>query len=157
MKTAINHLIVITLLISMVYGCKKGGTTPDPVIPDTTVPAISITKPTAGQAFVPGNTITFQATFSDNEKIASYEIAITKVIATGLILKNVVTPVNWSYTKSSTSFTPGAKLQEINLTDIIIPMDIGGKPVATGKYNFKVTCIDGSGNKKENTIEININ
>lgn len=157
MKTTIKYLIVITLLITVFYGCKKGGTTPDPVIPDTTVPAISIAKPTAGQTFVPGNTILFQATFSDNEKIASYEIAITKVIASGLILKNVVTPVDWSYTKSSTSFTSGVKLQEINLTDIIIPMDIGGKPVATGKYNFKVTCIDGSGNKKENTIEININ
>jgi len=157
MKTAAKYLMVITLLITVVYGCKKGGTTPEPIIPDTTLPAISIAKPTAGQVFVPGNTITFQATFSDNEKIASYEIAITKVIATGLILKNVITPVDWSYTKSSTSFTPGAKLQEINLTDIIIPMDIGGKPVATGKYNFKVTCIDGSGNKKEITVEFNIN
>ena len=157
MRNAFKFFIVISLLFTTLYGCKKGGTTPEPIIPDTTLPSISITKPTAGQAFVAGNAITFQATFSDNDKIASYEIAINKVIATGLILKNVVTPVNWSYTKSSTSFTAGAKLQEINLTDIIIPMDIGGKPVATGKYNFKVTCIDGSGNKKENTIEININ
>ncbi|NEW81716.1 MAG: DUF4625 domain-containing protein [Mariniphaga sp.] len=157
MKTAIKHLIVIILLITVVDGCKKGGTTPDPIIPDTTLPSITITKPTAGQAFVPGNTITFQANFSDNEKLASYEIAIVKVIATGLILKNVVAPVDWSYTKSSTSFTSGVKLQEVNLTDIIIPMDIGGKPVSPGKYNFKVTCLDGSGNKKENAVEININ
>ena len=157
MRNAFKFFIVISLLFTTLYGCKKGGTTPEPIIPDTTLPSISITKPTAGQAFVAGNAITFQATFSDNDKIASYEIAINKVIATGLILKNVVTPVNWSFTKSSTSFTSGVKLQEINLTDIIIPMDIGGKPVATGKYNFKVTCIDGSGNKKENTVEININ
>jgi len=157
MRNAFKFFIVISLLFTTLYGCKKGGTTPEPIIPDTTLPSISITKPTAGQAFVAGNAITFQATFSDNDKIASYEIAINKVIATGLILKNVVTPVNWSFTKSSTSFTSGVKLQEINLTDIIIPMDIGGKPVATGKYNFKVSCIDGSGNKKENTIEININ
>jgi len=157
MRNAFKFFIVISLLFTTLYGCKKGGTTPEPIIPDTTLPSISITKPTAGQAFVAGNAITFQATFSDNDKIASYEIAINKVIATGLILKNVVTPVNWSFTKSSTSFTSGVKLQEINLTDIIIPMDIGGKPVATGKYNFKVSCIDGSGNKKENTVEININ
>jgi len=157
MRNAFKFFIVISLLFTTLYGCKKGGTTPEPIIPDTTLPSISITKPTAGQAFVAGNAITFQATFSDNDKIASYEIAINKVIATGLILKNVVTPVNWSFTKSSTSFTSGVKLQEINLTDIIIPMDIGGKPVATGKYNFKVTCLDGSGNKKENTVEININ
>lgn len=156
MKNTLKYLIVISLLITMVYGCKKSST-PEPIIPDTTLPTISITKPTAGQVFVPGNTITFQATFADNEKLASYEIAINKVIAGGFILKNVVIPVDWSYTKSSTNFTSGVKQQEINLTDIIIPMDISGKPVATGKYNFKVTCVDGSGNKKDNTVEININ
>ena len=155
MKTAFKYLIVISLLITMVYGCKKGGSTPVP-IPDTTNPTISITQPTAGQEFVSGNAITFKATFADNDNLKSYDIAISKVLATGFVLKNVPTPVAWIYTKPSASFTSGVKQQDINLSDIIIPMDITGSPVATGDYNFKVTCIDGSGNSTSTTIIIKI-
>ena len=145
MKTAIKYLIVSTLLITVVYGCKKGGTTPEPIIPDTTVPTISVTKPTAGQVFVPGNTITFQASFTDNDKLGSYDIAITKKITSAFILKNVPTPVPWSYTKGSVSFPTGPKTTDITY-DIHIPLDINGSPLATGDYNFVVTCTDAAGN-----------
>jgi len=145
MKTAIKHLIFITLLITVVNGCKKGGTTPDPIIPDTTKPSVSITKPTVGQIFIPGNTINFEATFTDNDKLASYDIAITKKIAGGFILKNVPSPVPWSYTKGSVNFPTGLKLKDITY-DILIPLDINAAPLSTGDYNFVVTCTDASGN-----------
>lgn len=158
MRIPIKYLIIICFLITSLSGCKKNSTpTPDPIIPDTTKPTILITKPNGVDAFVPGNTIIFQATFADNNKLGSYDIAITKVVTGGLILKNVPTPVAWSYTKSATSFTTGVKQQEINLSDITIPLFIGTSPVATGKYNFKVTCIDGSNNSASTTVEININ
>jgi len=49
MKILIKYLIVASLLISALSGCKKGGSTvPVPVIPDTTKPTISIIKPTPG-------------------------------------------------------------------------------------------------------------
>jgi len=156
MKNAVKYLIINSMLIIMVCGCKKGSTTPDPIIPDTTKPTISITQPTAGKEFVAGNTITFQATFADNVKLKSYDITISKVLATGFILKNVPTPVAWSYVKSATSFTSGVKQQDITLSDIIIPMDISGSPVATGDYNFKVNCIDGSDNSISTTLVIKI-
>ena len=47
--------------------CSKGGSNPPLMVPDTTKPTISITKPSTGQAFTAGNTILLQATFSDNE------------------------------------------------------------------------------------------
>jgi hypothetical protein len=150
MKTAIKYLIVISLLIITVYGCKKNKT-PEP-IPDTTKPSLSIAQPTAGQEFVPGNTIPFHATFTDNDMLKSYDISISKVLATGFLLKNVPTPVPWTYTKSSTNFTTGVKQQEVTLSDIVIPMDISGSPVATGNYNFTVNCIDGSNNSTSTTI-----
>jgi len=154
MKIPINYVMVICLLITAFSGCKKGASV---VVPDTTKPAIIITQPTAAQAFDPGSTIIFQASFSDNEKLKSYEIAISKVVPVGLILKNVPSPVDWSYTKSATSFTAGVKQQDINLSDITIPSDIGGSPVAPGDYNFKVTCIDGSDNSTSTILIIKIN
>ena len=157
MKNALKIFIVFSLLTATFYGCKKGSTTPDPVVPDTTKPTISIVKPTAGQAFVPGNTITFQATFADNVKISSYDISVTNLPPVGFTLKNVPVPVPWSYTKGSTSFGSNVKQQEINLSDISIPLLIGTNPVTTGKYYFKVTCVDGSNNTVSTTIEIYIN
>lgn len=112
MKISIKHLIFITLLFTAFSGCKKGGGSPDPVISDTTKPTILIVKPTAEQTFVSGGAITFQATFSDNIKLKSYEIVISKVVLGGFILKNVPTSIPFGYIKSSTSFSSGVK-QEV--------------------------------------------
>ena len=157
MKTSTKYLIVISLLTIFLSGCKKGGTTPDPVVPDTTKPTISVTKPSAGQTFVAGNTIDFQATFSDNVSLKSYEIAISKVVTGGLTLKFVPNSVPFNYLKSSTNFTSGVKQQEINLSDIKIPSNTATTITTLGKYNFKVTYVDGSNNSAETTLEININ
>jgi len=157
MKTILQYFIISGLLITIVIGCKKGGSQIEPVIPDTIDPMISITQPKVGQSFVPGNTITFQANFYDNVKLGSYAIAITKVVASGCVLKNAPTPVDWSYTVVPTNFNSGVKQQTINLSDIVIPLDISGKPIAKGKYNFKVTCIDAAGRSVINGMEININ
>ncbi len=154
---ALNNLLIFTFLIILLcIGCKKKDTTPV-VIPDTTKPTITITSPTAGQSFIVGNTIAFQASFTDNELLRAYDITISKVITGGFILKNVPTPVAWSYAKSTTNFNTGVKQQSITLNDITIPTLINSSPVATGKYNFKVTCTDGSNNTAETILEININ
>lgn len=157
MKTSTKYLMVISLLTISLSGCKKVGTTPDPVVHDTTKPTISIAKPSAVQVFVAGNTFPFQTTFNDNKELKSYEIAINKVVVGGLTLKIVPTSVPFSYLKSSTSFTSGVKQQEINLSNIIIPSNTATTFVTPGKYNFKVTCVDGSNNSIETILEININ
>ena len=157
MKNLTKYLFVISFLALTIYGCKKGSN-PEPVpVQDTTKPTISILKPTAGQSFVAGNTITFQATFSDNVNIKSYEIAISKVVTGGLILKIVPLSVPLSYTKYSTSFPSGIKQQEINLSDIVIPVNTATTITTPGKYDLKVTCVDGSNNSSEAILEININ
>ena len=153
MKISINLLILISLLIST-YSCSKKSSI---ATPDTTTPHISISKPTVGQVFVAGNTIPFQATFSDNISLKNYDVAISKVSTGGMILKNVPTSVPFSYVKSSTSFNTGVKQQEITINDITIPTNTATTIVTAGKYNLKVTCVDGSGNPASTTLEISIN
>ena len=158
MKIPVKYLIFISLFISLLSSCKKGGTTgPNPAIKDTTKPTITIVKPTAGQVFVAGNTISFQATFADNEKLKSYDIVISQKLVSGLILKIVPTSVPYSYTKSSTSLSSVSKSQEITLNDITIPSNTATNIVTPGKYNCKVTCLDASNNTAETILEFTIN
>ena len=158
MRTSIKYLISVSFLIATISGCKKGaGTDPDPVVPDTTKPTITIIRPTAGQSFVAGNTIMFQTTFSDNIELKSYEIMVSKVLTGGLILKVVPVFAPFSYSKSATSFSAGVKQQEVNLSDIVIPVNTATAIITPGKYNLKVICFDTSNNSSETTMEININ
>ena len=155
MKYSFNQLICISLFILMITGCSKGGSNPPVVIPDTTKPSISITYPTPGQAFVAGNTIPFQAAFSDNEALKNYDIAISKKVTGAFSLKVVPTSVPFSYTKSATSLS--GKTQSVTVSDILIPANTATTIVTTGVYNFKVNCTDSSNNSYSTTIEININ
>jgi hypothetical protein len=151
MKQFSYYSMIFGLFIFTCTGCsKKSG--PAPVVtPDTTKPIISATKPTPGQVFTAGNTILFQATFSDNEKLKSYDIAISKKVLGGMVLKVVPTSTPFSYNKSSTSLN-GGKSQDVSLSDITIPANTATNIVTPGTYNFKVTCVDGSDNTTSTTI-----
>jgi len=157
MKTTLRLFLMTCLMISTLACSKKGGSTPDPIVADTTKPIISISKPTAAQAFNSGTTIPFEVSFSDNTKLGTYEVAITKVTTGGYILKNVPTSVPFSYTKSSTNFTTGVKQQTITLTDIAIPANNTTTVTTPGNYNLKVTCYDASANKAETILVFSIN
>lgn len=150
MKTSICFLT--GLVIYIVSGCSN----PLVVVPDTTKPTISITKPTPGQIFTAENTILFQARFSDNEKLKSYDINVSKKVLGGLNLKVVPTSTPFSYTKSSTSLS-GGKSQDVSLSDITIPANTATNIKTPGTYNFKVNCIDGSDNSASTTLEITVN
>jgi hypothetical protein len=153
MKYKSKLLIVTSLLFAFLIGCKNDS---NPELADTTPPTITITTPTAGQSFAPGSTILFQASFSDNKLLKSYEIEVSKVVTGGLALKNVPTSVPFSYTKSSTNFSSGDSPQTINLTDIVIPANTATTITTPGNYNFKVSCVDGSNNPASQTVVISI-
>jgi hypothetical protein len=161
MRITDKYLIIIFLTTAIFSSCKKKSSViAEP--PDTTKPTITITQPTAGQAFVTGNTIAFQATFSDNKELKSYEVTVSKVVTSGMILKIVPLVVPFSYPKSGISFGKGTfgtgvKQQDITLSDIVIPLHTATEIVATGKYNVKVTCTDTANNTAETILEININ
>ena len=158
MKLSIKILTAVSILILLFPDCKKGSDpASDPIVIDLTKPTISVLKPTAGQSFDAGTTILFQATFSDNINLKSYEITITKAVIGGLNLKIVPISAPFSYIKASTSFGLGVKQQEINLNDIVIPSNSATSIITPGKYYFKVTCMDSSNNSLETIVEININ
>jgi len=143
MRAAIKYLIVFSLLLSTLWGCSKKGTV---VVPDKEPPRISVTLPTPSQTFLPGGTITFQATFSDNVKLKSYGITVSKRVTSGLILKIVPISEDFSFSRLSINFPSGVKQQDINLNDIVIPLNTATKITTPGDYNFTVTCVDDAGN-----------
>jgi hypothetical protein len=151
MKTSIKYLMVMIFAILSLLGCKKVVTP----VTDTVKPAITIVSPSPGQTFSAGSTIAFQATFSDNINLKSYEIGVSQKIAGGLILKIIPTSVPFSYTKSTTAFDAGLKQQEIR-HDINIPANSTTTNTAPGIYNFRVTFSDSSDNVTSITVEINI-
>ena len=155
MKYSIKILFFCSLYVMIITGCSKGGGSAPVAVPDTTKPTISITSPTAGQSFVAGNAISFQATFADNVALQSYDIAVSKKVLGGFMLKVVPTSVPFSYIKSTTALS--GKSQTISLSDIIIPANTATTIVTTGVYNFKVNCVDSSNNANSTTIEFNIN
>ena len=156
MKQIIKSTIAFTLFLVIVCSCSKGGgSAPPVVIPDTTKPSITITNPTPGQAFVAGASIPFQASFTDNEALKSYDVTITKKVVGGFVLKVVPTSVPFTYTKSSTGLS--GKSQNVTLSDILIPANTATTIVATGVYSVKVNCTDSSNNTNSTTVEININ
>ena len=156
MKHFINSSIAISLFLVIVTSCSKGGgSAPPVVIPDTTKPAITITNPAPGQVFVAGASVPFQATFTDNEALKNYDVAISKKVVGGFVLKVVPTSVPFTYTKSSAGLS--GKSQNVTLTDILIPANTATTIVTTGVYSVKVNCTDSSNNTNSTTVEININ
>jgi len=155
MKYFIKYLFILGILIVTFNGCSKGGSNPPVVVPDTTKPTITITKPTAGQAFTAGSTILFAATLTDNEALKSCDVAISQKVTGSFALKVVPTSVPFTYTKSAISL--GGKSQDISLSDIIIPSNTATTIVTPGVYNVKVTCFDSSNNSSSTIVEININ
>ncbi len=160
MKILLKQSIVFSLLIITLFGCSKDSGTTPVVIPDTTKPTISISKPSAGQVFTSGIAVVnipFEATFADNVNLKSYSVAISKKIVGGMILKIVPTSVPFAYTKSTTSLNSGVKSQVVTLSDINLPANTANQIVTTGVYNLTVTCNDGSDNLASTTIEFTIN
>ena len=155
MKFIFKYLLVLSILINLVTGCSKGGSNPPVVVPDTTKPTISITKPAAGQNFVAGNTIPFEVTFTDNEALKNYDVTISKNTIAGLALKNVPTSVPFSYTRSTSGIS--GKSQTIIINDIILPANTPTQIITVGSYNIKVNCSDASSNANSQTLVININ
>ena len=155
MKFSIKYLIILTGLLITISGCSKGGGTAPVIIPDTTKPTISINKPTAAQAFIAGNTIPFEVTFTDNDALKNYDVTISKNTLGGLDLKNVPTSVPFTYTKPTTSLS--GKTQTVTLSDIALPVNTSTQIITIGSYNVKVNCSDASNNTTSQTLVININ
>ena len=87
MRITVKYQIIKCLLLTTIICCKKKSSViAEP--PDTTNPTLTITQPTAGQAYVTGNTIAFQAIFSDNKELKCYEVTVSKVDTGGMIFED---------------------------------------------------------------------
>ncbi|MEI7423344.1 MAG: DUF4625 domain-containing protein [Prolixibacteraceae bacterium] len=148
MKNSLKCLVPLMLLV-VVFACKKSGTTDTPpvVVPDTTVPVITLTDPTAGKSVVLGAALHLQMDLSDNVELKSYKVVITKS------LKGVSTS-DWAYT-NTWSIAAGKKTMAVNHNEIVVPLTgAGGNQTTTGNYDVTITCLDTSNNEASKTLSV---
>jgi hypothetical protein len=137
------------LIIAM--GCGKSGTTDTPpvVVPDTTVPSITLTDPIPGKSYTLGSALRLQMELSDNVELKSYKVVVTKS------LKGVATS-DWAY-NNTWSIPAGKKTLSVNHSEIVVPATgAGGYPTTDGNYDLTITCLDASNNESSKTLSITL-
>ena len=148
MKKSLKWLIPVALLFT-IFACKKSGTTDTPpvVVPDTTVPVITLTDPTPGKSYVLGTALHLQMDLSHNVELKSYKVVITKN------LKGVGTS-DWTYS-NTWSIAAGKKTLAVNHNEIIVPLTgAGGNQTTLGNYDITIICQDTSNNESSKTLTI---
>jgi hypothetical protein len=138
----INILVVFVMVIS----CSKGGSTPEPIVADTTKPTISVADPTSNKSVLLGSALHLQMDLSDNVELKSYKVTIAKS------LKGVVTS-DWAFTQTW-PIAAGKKSFAVNHNEIVVPLTVTGNQTTTGNYDLTVVCSDIAGNEISSTLSI---
>jgi hypothetical protein len=136
-------------------GCNDDGETID-----TSAPVIELEDPAYGEFFVAGNSVHFEASFTDDIELGSYKIDIHNNFdghAHGRVAKANDDPalIKWSFSQSF-DFAPGLKISNVLLHDELeIPQN-----TMAGPYHFIVSAVDKSGNATSyqdgSTLEVEI-
>lgn len=135
---------------------------------DTTKPTINLVSPADEAVFHPGETISFECNFSDNDELASYKIEIhsnfddhehaAEQLKSGLEDDEDHEGHAWTFDEEY-SFGEGNS-SELVTQQIVIPdhIDHDGveEEVAEGHYHLGIYCLDAAGNQQELFIEIEI-
>jgi hypothetical protein len=159
MKRVLVSLLTVSMFIFLwsLTGCND-----DSESIDTSAPTIELEDPAYGEFFAAGNSVHFEASFTDDVELGSYKIDIHNNFdghAHGRIAKTNDDPslIKWSFSQSF-DFTPGLKNSDIHLHDdeqLEIPQN-----TMAGPYHFIVSAVDKSGNATSNqddsTVEVEI-
>lgn len=147
MKT-LKYILLFSMLSMVFIACDD-----DEV--DTTKPEITVVAPEAETIYHPGETITIQATFTDNIELDSYKIDIHDNFDghdhDHKKSTNSEEPFIFS---GSWDFEKGLKSATITNTEIVIPELIDGEEVAHGEYHLMIYCADAAGNENNTVVEI---
>ncbi len=157
MKKIISGVLtvgVVAFLLSL-SGCNDDSETID-----TTAPVIMVEDPVNGEFFAAGTAVHFEAAFTDDIELGSYNIDIHDSFdghGHGRIAASNDDPslIKWSFNESF-PFADGLKNSDVHLHDeIAIPEN-----TMAGPYHFIVTAVDRSGNatsfQDDSTVEIEI-
>ena len=156
-----KRLLVSILTVSMfLFLWSLTGCNDDSETIDTSAPIIELEDPANGDFFAAGNSVHFEASFTDDIELGSYNINIHNNFdghAHGRIAKVNDDPglLKWSFSQSF-DFAPGLKNSDIHLHDELqIPQN-----TMAGPYHFIVSAVDKSGNSTSyqdgSTVEVEI-
>lgn len=157
MKTIISTVFTLSVysILFVLSGCNDDSETID-----VTAPAIELSDPVNGDFFAAGTPVHFEASFTDDLELGSYNINIHNNFdghAHGRVAASNDDPslIKWSFSQSF-EFQSGMKNSDVHLHDEI---EIPANTMA-GPYHFIVSAVDRSGNatsyQDNSTIEVEI-
>jgi len=143
MNRKIQNLLLAISFVALlgVVSCDENS---DPI--DTTAPSIEMGDPLSGESFEAGNSVHFEASFSDDIELGAYKIDIHNNFdghSHGRVAGTNEDPdlLKWSLSESF-DFDPGLRNSDVHLHDELeIPQN-----TMAGPYHFIVSAVDRSGN-----------
>ncbi|MDO5523358.1 MAG: DUF4625 domain-containing protein [Bacteroidia bacterium] len=133
---------------------------------DNAKPTINLVAPAEGEVIKPGSDIHFDAVLTDDVALKSYKInihgafdghshsAATRTTADAVAFEK--TWVEADFIKLGDEPVLGKKQANLHHHHMVIPSEIGGKPVKEGHYHFIIYCTDEAGNESFVAREIEI-
>ncbi|NJN27997.1 MAG: DUF4625 domain-containing protein [Cyclobacteriaceae bacterium] len=132
---------IALICLTILAGCDNGSETVD-----TSAPTIELEDPAFGESFSAGNSVHFEAAFTDDIELGAYKIDIHNNFdghSHGRIAKSTEDPalIKWSFSQSF-DFDAGLKNSDVHLHDELeIPLN-----TMAGPYHFILSAVDRSGN-----------
>jgi hypothetical protein len=127
---AIASIFLITLPV-LIFSCKKEKA-------DTEKPKITVNAPVEDAAYKVGETIPFDATFSDNIELSEYAIDIHSAAGHGH--GRLMNTNEWDEEINGNL----TGILQVVKRNIVVPTGAD-----TGSYHFIVTCLDKAGNEAD--------
>lgn len=133
---------------------------------DNAKPVINLIAPAEGEVIRPGSGIHFDAVLTDDVGLKSYKINIHDALdghghnaATRATDDGVAFEKTWKeddFIKLGEEPVLGKKQANLHHQHMVIPGEIGGKPIEEGHYHFIIYCTDEAGNESFLAREIEI-
>lgn len=151
---------VLTMSAAVFVSCEK-----EPI--DNQKPTINLIAPQEDEGIKPGSDIHFDVVLKDDVSLKSYKVNIHgafdghthSATARSSSAGAVAFEKTWTeadFIKLGDEPILGKKEAKIHHHHLVIPKEIGGKPIREGHYHFMVYCTDEAGNETFVAREIEI-
>ncbi len=147
MKKIFLLIVFVVSLFIIFPSCEKNK--------DTIKPVIELHEPAEGDTLWVGEEVHFEADFRDDEELKAWKVDIHNDFDNHGHKSVLAEEEPWLYTQSW-NFEPGLRNKHVHTHEIVVPVTVNGKPIATGPYHVMVYCTDAAGNEAWTVVKVQI-